>query len=147
MNDARRAYNLLRGYVNREWDRIKDLELMKAWDELNEANPGGAKTTAGTGKTESVEAEPGGPKIEVPKGTDIKDAARTILGVDKSADFKEIRRAFEKLNRRAQPENFEPGTQEASNAENLQRKVQWAYAVLTAEVSDAEKRFRSLEID
>ncbi len=142
MSEAKRAYNMLRGYVNREWDRIKGLELAQAWQELD-GRPGEAAEPSNT----SSETANGVTKIVIPEGTDIKDAARQILGVNKEASFDDIRRAFEKLNRRSQPDQFAAGTEEADHALQLQRRIQWAYAVLTAETSDSEKRFRSLEID
>jgi len=140
MSEAKRAYNMLRGYVNREWDRIKGLELAQAWQELEE----GPRSTE---KADGETSKEGVTKIIIPEGTDIKDAARLILGVDKDATFDQIRHAFEKLNRRSAPDQFTEGTEEAEHAVQLRRRVQWAYAVLTAETSDSEKRFRSLEID
>ena len=142
MSEAKRAYNLLRGYVNREWDRIKSLELAKALEELDKPSlETPAVEEAKTAPHEEVT------KIIIPEGMDVKEAARKILGVDEKASFDQIRHAFEKLNRRTQPGQFSEGSEEARSAIHLQRRVQWAYSILTVETSDAEKRFRSLEIE
>lgn len=141
MSEAKRAYNLLRGYVNREWDRIKGLELAKALEELDQ--PSHEEPTAKEGGEPQEEVT----KIIIPEGMDVKEAARKILGVDEKASFDQIRHAFEKLNRRSQPGQFPTGSEEAKSAIHLQRRVQWAYSILTVETSDSEKRFRSLEIE
>ncbi len=35
MSEAKRAYNVLRSYVNQEWERVKGLDVMDAWRELD----------------------------------------------------------------------------------------------------------------
>lgn len=131
MNEARRAYDLIRGYVNREWDRIQGLERLQAWRELEESrNPG------------SVVAEP----VDLPPA-DTPAAARQVLGISATAKFEEIRKAFETLNKKSDPTQFPAGSQEEKHAAEIQKRIHWAYRVLTDGTDETEKRFRSLEID
>lgn len=133
MSLGRRAYDLLRGYVNREWDRIHGIEEANARRELEESlDPGAGE------KPPVVGGEgPANPKA----------FARNILGVKEDASFAEIRKAFERLSRRSAPSNFAPETPEARQAAEILKKVNWAYKQLTEEMNSVEKRFASLEIE
>lgn len=139
MNEGRRAYDLLRGYVNREWDRLQSLGMDPAEAELEAA----LDPTIGQIPNERENAAPYSPQ---PVG-DEKDQARRILGVRANDDFTTVRQAFEKLNRRSTPSNFPEGSTEAIHAAQIQKQVNWAYAVLSQDIDETEKRFRSLEID
>lgn len=136
MSTGRRAYNLLRAYVNREWDRLKSWEREEAIRELEDDKPAPKKP-------EDSERT----VIYVPEGTTHEEAACTILGIKKGAAFTEIRHAFVKLSRRSDPGNFPDGSEEQTQAKDVHRKVHWAYRTLTDKMSDSEKRFGSLEID
>jgi hypothetical protein len=138
VNEGRRAYDLLRGYVNREWDRLQGLD--PAQRELEEALDPTYKSQVPHERENVSEYEP------VFVG-DEKDQARRVLGVGVNDDFNTIRQAFEKLNRRSTPSNFPEGSIEAVHAAEIQKRVNWAYAVLSQDIDETEKRFRSLEID
>lgn len=144
MSEAKRAYNLLRAYVNREFDRLKTLDVQSAWRELEGVvgaqSPNPSTTTPG-------HPGPNQPSNPPTPEKDYTQTARQILGVEPDASFAEIRRAFEKLSRRSQPVNFEPGSPEAEHAQDLLRKATWAYNYLTKDLDPAQKRFRALEID
>lgn len=142
MSEAKRAYDLLRGYVNREWDRVRGLELMDAWRELDAPSVKSTESSGDTSAKNEIYDDP--TKVE---DGNYEATARTILGVHADADFKAIRHAYEKLSRRSQPENFQDGSQEAERAQNLLRRATWAYQYLTKNVSSSEKRFKSLEIE
>lgn len=129
-----RAYDLLRGYINREWDRIQGMERLDALQELDEVS---------TPATSPASSE-SGTSTNPP---DLKAHARQILGVSPTADFDEIRKAFERLSRRSDPANFPEGTPEANHAADILKKVNWAYRQLTDDVDAMEKRFKSLEIE
>lgn len=136
MSTTRRAYDILRGYIGREWERIQTVEESSARTELNEA----LKTPA------PVDAPSNGP-VPVAASTEDKEAyARRLLGVTATASFDEIRKQFERLNRRSDPANFPPGSAEAEQASEIQKRVHWAYGYLTEHMDTTEKRFRSLEI-
>lgn len=136
MSLPRRAYDLLRGYVNHEWERIQEVEERFAEKELKEAVESPAPRPVEPAPTVAPEPTP-----------DNRELARRLLGVGPEASFAEIRHAFERLNRRSDPSNFPAGSAEAKSAQEIQRRVQWAYAVLTDGMDATEKRFRSLEID
>jgi hypothetical protein len=137
MSEARRAYDLLRGYVNREYDRIRGVDLDNAERELNDslANNMPAKST-------TPAPQPAAEQI-----ASREERARRILGVAEGATFDDVRRSFERLNKRGDPTRFPVGSEEREHATAIQKSVQWAYGVLTANVDMIEKRFRSLEID
>ncbi|MFM9873640.1 MAG: hypothetical protein ACKVQS_09280 [Fimbriimonadaceae bacterium] len=138
MSEAKRAYNVLRSYVNQEWERVKGLDVMDAWRELD-ANQTTTPTVASA------------PNLDTPTiGMDTNEleaTARTILNVTAKASFDEIRKAFEKINQRVQPQNFDTGSDEAKYAQDLLRKSTWAYQFLTQDMSPSQRRFRSLEIE
>lgn len=128
MSMGRRAYNLLRGYVNREWDRINGIEMDTAEQELLEYK---------------VESRPPAD----PPPIDHQEHARRLLGVGKDAPFAEVRKAFERLSERSSAKNFPAGSEESVRAAEIHQKVHWAYQQLSSNVDPTEKRFRSLEID
>lgn len=134
MSVGRRAYDLMRGYVNREWDRIKGVEFESAERELQDAleRPTERKLDV-SGMSETVVV-------------DRQLTASKILGVPINAPYADIHRAFEKLKKRSDASNFPSGSPEAAQAIEIQRRVQWAYGVLTEGMDVTEKRFRSLEI-
>lgn len=144
MSTGKRAYNLLRAYVGREWDRIKNWEKIDALRELD------SPVAHDPGTRPAQEASPPDPDktvIYVPEGTTHEEAARHVLGVDTGADFREVRHAFVKLSRRSDPSNFKKGSVDYRKSHDIYKKVHWAYRTLTADMSDSEKRFGSLEID
>ena len=140
MSDAKRLYNIMRGYIGREWERLKDLERELAMKELEA--PG--ETTATPSPDPS---QPTKVVIEIPAGSDPKDAARRILGVDQDADFEAVRKAYLRLSKRSHPGQMPSGSEEQRQADMIHRRVQWAYNLLTADTSDIKKRFGSLEVD
>lgn len=134
MGTARRAYDLMRGYVNREWDRISGSEGSDAQRELDEAM---ASTPLPTPQPSTDSAPP----------LTMKERAQSILGLSASATFADIRKAFERLNKRSDPKNFPIGSVEAIKAAEIQKQIHWAYGTLTEGMDTTEKRFRSLEIE
>lgn len=137
MSTARRAYDILRGYIGQEWERIQGVEESSARAELHEA----------MGKPARREVAEDTPSESIPVPTEDRGAyARSLLGVGPNATFDEIRKQFERLNRRSDPANFPPGSAEATKAAEIQKRVHWAYGFLTDHIDNTEKRFRSLEI-
>jgi hypothetical protein len=134
MSLGRRAYDLMRGYVNREWDRIKGVEFESAERELQEAleQPTRRKLDLSV-MDESTQLE-------------RQLRASKILGVPINAPYADIQKAFDRLKKRSDASNFPSGSVEAAQAIEIQRRVQWAYGVLTEGMDATERRFRTLEI-
>lgn len=131
MSMGRRAYDILRGYVGREWERIQGVEEKAAWQEL---------------ETPSDKREASSTDLPPVPSLNREAHARTLLGVGPSASFTEVRKAFERLNKRSDPANFPSGSAEATQAAEIQKRVHWAFGVLTENMDATEKRFKSLEI-
>jgi hypothetical protein len=135
MSEARRFYNVFRGYVNREWERIQGLERTLAEAELD-------------APLQSAAAPRPTPVEEMSlTGEEARRRARQVLGVSDDASYTEIRQAFQRLDKRSQPGAFVPGTEEERHSALIQRKIQWAYQVLSEDASGLERRFGSLEIE
>lgn len=136
MSGPRRAYDILRGYVNREWDRLTGPERDQAQTELDAAMAAPRPRSA---------SQPDQPDPMAP----IRRAerARAVLGVQADASFAQIRKTFDRLNKRSDPNNFAPGSVEAVKAAEIQKQIHWAFGVLSEGVDPIAKRFGSLEID
>jgi len=136
VSTGKRAYDLLRGYVNQEWDRIHSLERTSAQQELDDALDAGSANYKITPR----------PRVDIPP-QDAEAYARQVLGVQPNADFEAIRNSFEKLCKRSDPARFPEGSTEATQAADIQKRIYWAYNLLTKNVDETEMRFKSLEID
>jgi hypothetical protein len=122
--------------VNQEWDRIQGLEQSDAVRELDDA------LDAGSANYKMAQR----PKVDV-SPQDAEAYARQVLGVPTNADFEAIRHSFDKLCKRSDPARFPQGSSEAKTAADIQKRIYWAYNLLTANVDETEMRFRSLEIE
>lgn len=140
MNEAKRAYNIIRGYVGREWDRIKEFERSLAENELDEAMREPVKS-------EGSEDDVARATEDLERQVDRTGIARKMIGVAEDADFKTIRKKFEELKERSDPAKFPAGSKEQTQAEQIQKRAYWAYNVLTEHFDATEKRFRTLEIE
>ena len=137
MSTGGRAYNLLRAYILREWDRIQGVERDVAEEELNTAmrTPSPAPTRE---------------QFEEPLYAFVSDppsVARRLLGVSEKASFEEIRKAFERLDRRCDPGRFPEGSDARMQAEEIRKRLNWAYQALAEAFDTTEKRFKSLELE
>jgi hypothetical protein len=137
MSVGRRAYDILRGWVSHEWDRIREIERDLAEEELNRSmdDPYPARPAPQGGAAVPVAPE------------DAPTHARKLLGVAESASFEEIRKAFDRLNKRSDPARFPAGSSEREQAAEIQKRIHWAYKTLTDSFDTVDKRFRSLELD
>lgn len=143
MSEARRAYDLLRAFVGRESDRVK--ETWAEFEKMLAETPSPGSKPSPSAPTASP-AEPD-PRLTAATPEDTRRVARRILGVEEGASFPEIRRAYEKISRRAKSENFPAGSDAAGQAQELLRRASWAYQALTKDMDATQKRFQSLEID
>lgn len=136
MSTARRAYDLLRGYVNHEWERLRDIDVSQEERELY------AELDSPLAQPISQDA-PATPTTTV----EPKEQARRILGVVDNAPFTDIKQAYDRLRQRSDPKNFPENSAESRQAAIILQRVQWAYGVLTEGMDPTEKRFGSLEIE
>lgn len=127
----------MRGHLNQEWDRLRGMDTLDAYDELNAALNPTASAEPSVTVTQRTVTDP----------AEKRKIALGILGIQEGATYQETREAFERLSRRSNPSNFPENTPERTQATEIHRKVHWAYGVLTEEVDPTEKRFRSLELD
>lgn len=149
MSEMRRTYDLLRAYVNREWERVKGIEESDAWHELQESlDPGYQARRAASGNPPRP-TSPSTPASsdQIASEEDQIRLAYQILGVAEGSNFDVIRAAYERLNKRADPTRFPEGTVEQREASSLQRRVNIAYEKLAAKFPDSHRRFRDLELD
>lgn len=139
MSTGRRAYDILRGWVSHEWDRIREIERDSAVDELRESmdQPAPRSTQVEVRTEEQLKAAK----------EDARAHACRLLGVGERATFEDIRRAFDKLNKRSAPERFPANSAERTQAAEIQKRIHWAYQILTEALGTTEKRFRSLELE
>ena len=139
MSTGRRAYDILRGWVSHEWDRIREIEHDLAEQELRESMDQLKQPSAKPCETSEAEA--------VLAKEDAMAHARNLLGVGDKASFEEIRKSFDKLNKRSDPARFPNGSSERTQAAEIQKRIHWAYQVLTDSMDNIQKRFGSLELD
>lgn len=144
----RRTYDLLRAYVNREWERVQGIEESAAWHELQESlDPGYRAKRAPESGSGSAPNKPRSEGEQIASEEDQIRLAHQILGVEAGASFDTVRAAYERLNKRADPTRFPEGSTEQREAAALQRRVNIAYEKLAAKFPDSHRRFRDLELD
>lgn len=134
MSVGKRAYDIARAFIGRETERIGGLERHKAIEELEKITVQAENKTLAEGR------------ITIPSGSSPEEHARKILGVKSDASFEEIKKAYDNLSGRSNPENFDEGSPERTQAEALFAKIAWAYEKLTSEADSSKKRFSSIEI-
>lgn len=141
MSSTRRAYGILRSYIGREWERIQGVERDLAEAELRDA-----MSAPGTRSGMSEEFEVKTVHTNDMSPEERQATARRLLGVEPNSPFEDVRKAFDRLNRRADPGRFPAGSAEQKQAAEIRRRVHWAYQVLTEGIDTTEKRFKSLEL-
>src|SRR4051794_40321403 len=109
MSMGRRAYDLLRGYVSTEWERIRDVEHQIAEKELR--TPPSADFNRSVQTPSAVDNTPTAPTPQ-----DRRERACRILGVAEGCTFDEIRKCFSRLNKRSDPANFPDNSAEQVKA-------------------------------
>ena len=134
MNEVKRAYDMLRGYVGREYDRVVAREHDEAYAELYQPSTSVASVESPT-------------PMPTPTVADPKAEARRILGVLPTDAIEAIDAAYHQLLDRSDPKKFEADSEMQVKAQEIQVKIRWAYGVLTEELDSPSKRFRSLEIE
>jgi hypothetical protein len=145
MNEFDRAMNFTKAVFNDVKDRIQKLEesgqVRLAKDELERF------LRPGQTVEETAISEPNTVYVNSMEPRDLKAEARRILGVAPEASFSDIHRAFVSLSEKVRPDQFPDNEAERKQAEGVQARVQWAYHTLSADISEVERRFKTLEIE
>lgn len=134
----RRAYDLLRAYVGREWERIESVFEQDARRELDEY----LKSPAPPAKGKAA----GAPKHERTGPMDVQTAYK-VLNLQPDATLRDLRRAYKRLSERSLPTNFPEGSEERRKAAHVHLKVQEAYEILLPLLDPRLRRFQSLDVD
>jgi DnaJ-class molecular chaperone len=142
MSTARRAYNLLRAYINREWDRLESVFRADAERELEESL---TTTTAPASPQTSDHSERAD---EETSGEERRlEEAYRVLGLSRDASLTDLKRAYKRLSERSRPANFPEGSEERKRAARIHLKVQEAYDTLLPLLDARLRRFKSLDLD
>lgn len=142
MESARRAYDILRGYIGQEWERIS---APTAGD-----RPQTSEELARAAFEREMAKLPQPPPAAVPPAVAkalTPEAARTILGAEPGESFGAVKRRYDRLIERADPDRFPKGSEEARQAANIRTRVNAAFAVLREAADPTDRRFGSLEIE
>ena len=149
---SKRAYTIIRGFVNREWERLFDTEdesavneVLQEWNGVKQID---SKTielpiVAKSNEESNRKDAPNNPTSTL----SALDQARIVLGVSKSSSLTDIHKAYLSLIDRCNPTRFPDRSQEAFRATQIRIKVLEAYRVLTAQADSIDLRFQSIEID
>lgn len=142
---GKRAYNLLRAYVGREWERIESVFESDARSELNdflESKP--AITPQPPATTEQApEAEP---TQNAEPGKMTEQTAYRVLNLSQSSGLSDLQREYKRLSERSLPTNFPEGSEERKKAAEVHLRVQEAYDVLLPKMDVRLRRFQNLDL-
>lgn len=140
MNEFFRFKRLVSGYISREYDRIKDLELFQASQEMEQSSGPAAYSERLNTPKESA------PKVALTPEEKV-ELARKIFEVPTDATYEQIRKSYETLMAKSDPSQYDPKSANYTKALDIQRKLKSYFELLTQHFSNTEKRFKSLEID
>ncbi|GMV37520.1 MAG: hypothetical protein AMXMBFR61_20280 [Fimbriimonadales bacterium] len=146
MSTGDRFYRLLRAYVNHEWDRIRGVvdeaySRSAAEAELNEAlNRGQVSPVTGSSAPPASTSRPADSVAGDPLDVHYK-----VLGLPSGSDFALVRHAYERLSHRSNPSRFPEGSEEATRAAEVRKRVEDAYHALRRALDPSAARFSDLE--
>lgn len=132
MSTGRRAYDIVRGYVNHGWDRVSGVDDT-AEAELRAALENPAPPTP---------AAPTPPPMTV-------DVARRLLGVEEGASARQVEKAYDDLVKAIDPTRFNADPPAAARAKELGSRLRMAreLARANAQSDPISDRFSGLEIE
>ncbi len=138
MSTARRAYDILRGYVSHGWEQFQGTPEGDAERELREAIE---QPIASAPKPEP-QTKPEGPTSAV-----SVEMARRLLDLGPEATSKQIDAAHERIRKAADPDRFPSGSDARARAVHLTRLIDAAKRVLCDNLDPTIRRFEGLEIE
>src|SRR5687768_8548570 len=140
---SNRAYNLLRAYIGREWDRIESVSA-DARRELDDYLNGHANRPQPRAEEHKQHAEP---KAEVKKEETAVEEAYRVLKLEPQATLADLKRSFKTLSERSLPTNFPEGSEEQKKAAAIHDRVHKAYDLLLPILDPRLRRFKSLWLE
>lgn len=138
MSTARRAYDILRGYVADGWERLQGNEESLAESELRQA------------VEQPYEVPPPTERAARPDSTIASmsvETARRLLDVPPNATTKQITEAHDRLKAGIDPTKFPEGSDARNRAKRLNALCGAAYRVLCDNMDPTIKRFEGLQIE
>lgn len=141
MSVGKRVSRLMKAYLNHHWERISAL----IQEEEQEAQ---ARQQA-LRELENLPTSPHSPPPPPPeqdRNSEISRAYRT-LGLEVGASLSVVRRTYQELARRANPERFPEGSVERARAEQIHARIERAYQTLLLHLDHSSARFRNLDLD
>ena len=138
MSSARRAYDILRGYVNNGWERFQGAEETDAERELREALEQPNRVAAESRDVDSVPHKVTSMSV---------DRARRLIGVPPEATTKQIRVACQDLRKIADPNLHRDKPENESRARQALFAIDAAERVLIENVDPTVRRFENLQIE
>jgi hypothetical protein len=140
MSEARRAYDILRGYVNYGWDHVAHREESDAEQEL--------RTAIATTIEPSPVPVPSYTSSVIPSESAITlDQARKLFEVSVHATSQQITQAYDELRMVADPSRFSEGSSAFHRARLLMRRLDAARNLLMENIDPTVRRFERLEIE
>ncbi|KAA0225032.1 hypothetical protein FCG40_10220 [Fimbriimonadia bacterium ATM] len=146
MSITRRAYDLLRAYVGREWERIESVFERDARKELDDYLKAGKPTDTVPPPPPPSPARHRTPAEQAKEESRIERAYK-VLNLSPGASLQDLKRAYKRLSERSLPTNFPEGTEERRKAAEVHLKVQEAYDTLLPLLDQRLRRFQSLDLD
>lgn len=142
MSLGRRAYDLLRAYVGREWERIEGVFEKDARSELDQFLKSGEPVQRpASSQPPTVE-----PTVPAAQGKMSFESARRVLDLEADATLDDLKRNYKRLSERSLPTNFPEGSEERKKAAQVHLRVQEAYDLLLPILDERLKRFQSLDL-
>ena len=132
MSTGRRAYDIVRGYVNHGWDRVAGVDA-EAEAELRTAMENPAPPT---------------PSAPLPPPMTV-ETARRLLGVEEGTSARGVEKAYDDLMKAISPERFTADVQALARAKELGSRLRMAreLARASAKSDPITDRFSGLEIE
>lgn len=146
MSIARRAYDLLRAYVGREWERIESVFERDARRELDDYLKAGKPKSAVPQSPPPSSSHAHTSSDQSREESRIERAYR-VLNLAREASLQDLKRAYKRLSERSLPTNFPEGSEERRKAAEVHLKVQEAYDTLLPLLDQRLRRFQSLDLD
>jgi hypothetical protein len=141
MSSGKRAYDILRGYVNHGWDRLQGSEQNTAEAELREA----LEQPLGRPMRQTPESNP--ETASRPIASISVEAARRLLDVPATATSKQIKAAHDGLRTKLDASRFPAGSEAQERSRHLCFMIDAAQRVLIDNLDPTIKRFEDLQVE